>query len=243
MGKSQKMKEPDSTVAATELLLVRALQMQSDIEDSIDNALIACQELTVLLREEESLREAADALQGKRKKPSSASHPSTANMKRSERAARCLRDLENLSRSTDAYRRRVSRAAQRISAPKVPSPPVSELHQVARANQLPDGRIRVQDVTEAILNQDPDRYSSAKSAYAAIYDQMRRSREFEHFGPGVFTLVAEFERQSPGDGTFRGMPFESWSLTSEDSPDADGRPGEMGTRSTDPHSGKDLPFE
>lgn len=48
------------------------------------------------------------------------------------------------------------------------------------------GRFRVSEVAEQVQRLDPARYSSARSAYGSVYDQLRRSSDYERIGPGEF---------------------------------------------------------
>ena len=191
------MSDIDQTNAAVKTLIERALDLQPAIDNAISDAISTLVDLTLLLQEEEALRDAAAALQGRTRQLTSASHLSGARWKRSERAHRSLRELENLSRTASDHVRNLGRTSRR-EEPRTPTaPPSVMLVRLARSVRRPDGRIKVQDLAEEMLRLMPERYSSSRSAYAAIYDQLRRSREFERTGPGEFTFVTDRERGVP----------------------------------------------
>lgn len=195
---SDLMPDRDRAQVAVEVLLQQAVELQPAIGEVLERAVEATRELTLLLQKEEALREAERALTGRKGYLTSASSLASSRWKRSERASRSLRDLEQLARAANDHSRNLRQVARRKSpSAKTTQPPV-DLLSVARSVSLASGRVRVQEVADEMQRHDPERYSSARSAYAAIYDQLRRSPDFERVGPGEFVLVSDGHQPLPG---------------------------------------------
>ena len=228
------MTDRDRTLAAVDVLLEQALELQPSIEESLERATEAVRELTLLLQAEESLRDAERTLSGRKRQLTSASSLASSRWKRSERASRGLRELEQLGRAAENHSLALKRVAQRRSSRGNAMPAVADLRVMARGVALPNGRFRVQDLADVMQRRDPERYSSSRSAYAAIYDQLRRSPDFERAGPGEFVLASDH----------RDPATAALGHTTEEP--ADALPFEVSAPPT-PQAGKldadDLPFE
>lgn len=177
------------TTTAVDVLLEQALELQPAINEALERAIDSVRELTLLLQAEESLRDAERTLSGRKRQLTSASSLASSRWKRSERASRGLRDLEQLSRAAADHSQTLKRVAQRRSSQRRTTPPSVDLRDMARVVALSDGQVRVQEMADEMRRRDPERYSSPRSAYAAIYDQLRRSSDFERVGPGEFVLL------------------------------------------------------
>lgn len=191
------MPEPDRRMTAVDVLLEQALELQPAIDEALERAVDSVRELTLLLQAEESLRDAERTLTGRKRQLTSASSLASSRWKRSERASRGLRELEQLSRAAADHSQSLKRVARRRSSGLRTPPPSVDLRDVARAVALSGGQVKVQDMAEEMQRRDPERYSSPRSAYAAIYDQLRRSSDFERVGPGEFVLVEKRGNATP----------------------------------------------
>ena len=211
--------ERDRAQVAVEVLLQEAVELQPAIGEVLERALEATRELTLLLQREEALHEAERVLTGRRSHLTSASSLASSRWKRSERASRSLRELEQLARAADDHSQNLRQAARRKSpsakATQLPVDPLS----VARSVSLASGRVRVQEVADEMQRHDPERYSSARSAYAAIYDQLRRSPDFERVGPGEFVFVSDLHQPPPSTSHHPVVAGRYTGLTTGDSHD------------------------
>lgn len=183
------MPDRDRTTTAVDVLLEQALELQPAINEALERAIDSVRELTLLLQAEEALRDAERTLNGRKRQLTSASSLASSRWKRSERASRGLRELEQLSRVAADHSQTLKRVTQRRSSQGHTTPPSVDLRDIARVVALSDGQVRVQDMADEMQRRDPGRYRSPRSAYAAIYDQLRRSSDFERVGPGEFVLL------------------------------------------------------
>lgn len=188
------MPDRDRTTTAVDVLLEQALELQPAIAAALERAIEATREVTLLLQEEEALRDAEKALSGRKAHLTSASSLASSKWKRSERASRGLRELEQLGRAAADHSLNLKRVARRASPREAVTHLPTSLNGLARSVALPDGRVRVQDMADEMCRRSPERYSSPRSAYAAIYDQLRRSPDFERVGPGEFVLINDGRR-------------------------------------------------
>lgn len=219
----RQMPDRDRTTTAVDVLLEQALELQPAINEALERAIDSVRELTLLLQAEEALRDAERTLNGRKRQLTSASSLASSRWKRSERASRGLRDLEQLSRVAADHSQTLKRVTQRRSSQGRTTPPSVDLRDIARVVALSDGQVRVQDMADEMRRRSPERYSSPRSAYAAIYDQLRRSPDFERAGPGEFVLLAD--RHGPQVGP-QGHPMSAG-----------------GSSEASPREPDDLPFE
>ena len=239
------MTDGKKTRLAAEVLLETAMELQPAIVEALAEAIDVVRKVTLLLQQEESLRDAERALRGRKPQLTSGSSLSSTRWKRSERASRSLRELEHLGRSAADHSRKLARVTRRASTDRPDAfGHTTDLASLAREASQLDGRIRVQDLAAAIQMEDPERYSSKRSAYAAVYDQLQRRSDFERAGPGEFVLVDPFEgitavvparssarRERPGSArkvSTNDLPFEAPSRkrSSAQPIDADDLPSE-----------------
>lgn len=224
------------------MLFARAIALQPEIEVTLEQAIDAARDLTQLLEQEEALRDAVRSITGRKVRLTSASSLASSRWKRSERASRSLRELEHLGRTAADHARNLSRAAGQTPRRRDTAPNATTLREIARAMSQPNRRIRVQDMADEMRRRDPDRYSSPRSAYAAIYDQLRRSPDFERAGPGEFVLLAD--RHGPQVGR-QGHPMSAGGSSEASPRDPDDLPFEIAEpqKRLPAQAIDDLPFE
>ena len=187
------MTQDDRTETAMRLLTERRRAGSTAIREAVVDAKAAHEHLTRLLEEDDALHRSMHVLEGTTFRPNSSGEwRGPSGRTAVGRAQRILRDMELLERliSESSFGRPDS--PRRTFGDRHLENRDVELVRVAASVADKAGRVRARDVARKLRELAPDRYSSGRSAYGAVYDQLSRSPSFEREGPGEFTIVAPF---------------------------------------------------
>ena len=180
----------------------------SDVRSAVAETRAVHERLVELLEEDDALHRAMHVLDNSPYQPPDAGRPA-GHLSRTivGRAQRILRDLEILERviGEASFGRPRSLVDDGAASKRE-----AELVRVALNLRDDHGRVKARELAMRLRELNPDRYSSSRSAYGAVYDQLNRSQAFERAGPGEFTIKALSEpfRSGKAESDAGDLPFE-----------------------------------